>query len=312
MQELTRAQDKIGKFDSLISLKDGRVAATEKRRLYEYPFFLLTDQQTTLVAGQQPNDVASTANMTSLETALRVSGEGPVQMTQLGAVRDATHGEVLVQLYMRDGASRTQISNVPLHIDTIFGQGGQMYPLPEGLYIDEDRALSVTFTNLTDDDTLTRICCVGAKYTNLQADPSLSRVKERLKASEFLSTPQFYGVNDGNVMLTPYQTLQYTIQINDAQNFEIHQLSVVSTGDFLMNIVDMSKGESIINSPRNGNYPIPASLFVGNGSYPYRFHEPVLTFGGQSLLVTFVDTSGSDNTIYLTLGGVALKVRQWS
>ncbi len=304
MQEMTRAQDKIGKFDSLIGLKDGRIAAVEKRRLYETPFFLLTDPP--------HNDVLSLANVTSTETAMRVSGEGPVQMTQFGAVRDDAHGAVLVQLYMKDGTQRIQLSNVPLHIDTLFGQGGQMYPLPEGLYIDEDRAMSVTFTDLTGFGTLSRICAVGAKYSQLQNDPSLARVKERLKASEFLSTPQFYGVNDGKVVLTAYQTLQFTIQINGGQNFEIHQLSAVSTGTFLLNIVDMSKGESIINAPRNGNYPLPSSLFVGDGSYPYRFHEPILTFGGQTLLVTLVDTSGAGNTVYLTLGGVALKVRQWS
>lgn len=304
MQELTRAQDKIGKFDTIIGLKDGRVAAVEKRRLYEYPFFLLTDQPN--------NDVASLANQTSGETAMRVSGEGPVQMTQLGAVRDGTHGAVLVQMYMQDGSQRIQLSNVPLHIDTIFGVGGQMYPLPEGLYADEDRGLSVTFTDLTGGGTLSRICAVGAKYTQLQNDPSLARVKKRLQASESLSTPQFYGINDGKAVLTAYQQLQFTILINAAQNFEIHQLSAVSTGSFLLNIVDMAKDESIINAPRNGNYPLPSSLFVGNGDYPYRFHEPVMAFGGQTLLVTLIDTSGSGNTIYLTLGGVALKVRQWS
>lgn len=304
MQELKRAQDHIGKFDTLISLKDGRIAAVEKRRLYESPFFLLTDPPN--------NDVVSPANATSPETAMRVAGEGPLQMTQLGAVRDSTHGVALVQLYMHDGSQRVQISNVPLHIDTIFGPGGQMYPLPEGLYSDEDRALSVTFTDLTGNGTLSRICSVGAKYTQLQADPSLERVKKRLQASEFLSTLQFYGLNNGKASLTAFQQQQFTIHIDGGKNFEIHQLSAFSTGSFLMNIVDLAKGESIINAPRNGNYPLPASLFVGNGNYPYRFHEPIMVFGGQSLLVTLVDTSGSPNDVFLTLGGVALKVRKWS
>ncbi len=304
MDEFVRAQDKIGRFDTLIALKDGRIAAVEKRRLYEMPFFLCTDPPN--------NDVASAANSTSANVGMRVSGEGPVQLTQLGAVQDSTHGNVLVRLYMRDGTGQRQISNVPLHIDTIFGSGGNMYPLPEGLYVDEDRALSATFTDLTGSGTNTRICAVGAKYSQLQMDPSLVRVKERLKAAEFLSTPQFYGINDGSAVLTAYQTLQFVVEIAGDQNFEIHQLSKVSTGTFLINIVDMAKDESIINAPRNGNYPLPAELYFGDGSYPYRFHEPILTYGGQNLLVTLVDTSGSANTIYITLGGVALKVRKWS
>lgn len=307
-QEMVRAQDKIGKFPTIISLKDGRVAAAEKRRLYEYPFFLCTDPPN--------NDVASTTvagvGQTSPETSMRVSGEGPLQITQLGAVRDATHGAALCQLYMKNGTQQVKASNTPIHIDTIFGQGGQMYPMPEGIYVDEARAMSADFTSLTGGDTLSRICAVGAKYTQLQQDPSLKRVKDRLEATEFLSVPQFYGINDGKAVLTKYQTLQFQMQIDGSSNFEIHQLSANSTGDFLLNIVDMAKGESIINAPRNGSYPLPASLFVGDGSFPYRFHEPVLVFAGQTLLITLVDTSGAGNTVYLTLGGVGLKVKKWS
>ncbi len=304
MQELVRAQDKIGKFDTLIQLKDGRIAAVDKRRLYECPNFLLTDPPN--------NDVVVPLGATSLQSSMRVSGEGPVQLTQMGAVQDGTHGNVLVRLYIRDGSQQIKISNVPLHIDTIFGPGGQMYPLPEGCYVDEDRAMAADFTDLTGAGTNARICLVGAKYSQLQNDPSLERVKERLKASQFLSTPQFYGINDGKVVLTAFQSLSFQIEINAGNNFELHQLSVVSTGTFNLNITDLSKGESIINAPQNGNYPLPSTLFVGDGSYPYRFHEPILMFGGQNLMLDFVDTSGAGNTIYLTLGGVNLKVRDWS
>lgn len=306
MEEFIRAEDRIGKFDTLIGLKDGRIAAVEKRRLYEQPFFLCTDPPN--------NDVVVPVNSTSIDSAMRVSGEGPLQLTQLGAVQDDTHSAALVRLYMRDGSGQRQISNVPLHINSLFGPGGNMYPLPEGLYVDEDRALTATFTDLTGEGTNARICAVGAKYSQLQQDPSLMRVKERLKAAEFLSTPQFYGINDGSASMTAFQTLQFVIEIQGDHNFELHQLSKVSSADFLINIVDLAKGESIINAPRNGNYPLPSQLFFGDGSYPYRFHEPIIVFGGQNLLVTLVNTSNSSdpNVIYLTLGGVALKVREWS
>lgn len=243
---------------------------------------------------------------------MRVSGEGPVQLTQLGAVRDSTHGAVLVRLYMRDGSQSIQVSNVPLHIDTIFGPGGQMYPMPEGLYVDEDRAMSVVFVDLTGSGTAARICAVGAKYSQLQNDPGLARIKERLDASQFLSAPQFYGVNDGKITLTPFQEATYQVEINGAHNFELHQLSVKSTGTFNLNIIDMAKREPLINAPRNGSYRVPSTLFVGDGSYPYRFHEPILVLGGQRLLIDVIDTSGAANDVYLTLGGTALKIRKWN
>ena len=86
MNELVRAQDKIGRFDTLIALKDGRIAAVEKRRLYEMPFFLCTDPPN--------NNVTVPTSATSAEVAMRVSGEGPVQLTQFGAVQDDDHGAV--------------------------------------------------------------------------------------------------------------------------------------------------------------------------------------------------------------------------
>ncbi len=305
MKEFERAQDKISKFDTLISLKDGRVAAIDKRTLNESPFFLLTDPPF--------NNIIVPANGVSKEAAMRSAGEGPLQLTLLGAVRDSVHGPVTVRMYIKDGSQTIPISNVPLHIDTLFGPGGKMYPLPEGAYIDENRALSVSFTNLNEDDeTQSRICGVGAKYTQLQADPSLARVKERLAASEFLSSPQFYGVNDGSISLAACAEATYQVEIQGDHNFELHQLSAISTGPFSINIIDMSKKESIINAPRNGTYRAPSTLLFGDASYPYRFHEPILYFAGQRLLIDIVDTSGDVNQIYLTFGGVALKVRKWS
>lgn len=307
MKKLVRAQDKIGKFDTLIIFKDGRVPAVNKRRLYENPAFLNTDPPF--------NDVTVPAAGTSdPPSSMRVSGEGPLQLTQMGAVRDATHDEVLVRLYMRDGSQMIPLSNVPLHIDTIFGPGGQMYGLPEGLYIDETRAMQAVFQNVSQSTpTNARITLVGAKYSQLQADPSLARVKKRLEASQFLSAPQFFGINDGVATLTAYQTAQYVVEIPGDRNFEIHQLSAKSTSvAFNINIVDMAKDESLINSPRNGNYPVPSTLWFGTGAYPYKFHEPPLIMGGQNLLITLVNCSNANNTIYITLGGVALKVRKWS
>lgn len=303
-REFIRQQDNIGKFRTGISLSDGRVVGLNKRRLYETPFFLCTDQPA--------NNVLVPASLVSAASGMRVSGEGPMQLTQMGAVRDDDHTPVLVWLYIRDGSGSTKISNVPLHIDTIFGQNGKMYPLPEGLYIDETRSMVASFQNLSALDTHARICLVGAKYSQLQMDPSLARVKERLKTTQFLTTPQFYGLNDGTVTLTAYQTAQFGLEINSDANFELHQLSVSSTGTFLLNIEDPASDKSFINAPRNNNYPVPSTLIVGDGQYPYRFHEPPLIFAGQRLLITLVDTSGSSNTVYLTFAGVAIKVREWS
>lgn len=307
-KELIRAPNNVGKFDTIYADKTGRVVAVNKRRLYEMPFFLGTNPPNTDVA-------IGGVGAASSNIAMRVSAEGPMQLLMLGAVRDATHAACLVRMYMRDGADVGMLMNVPMHIDNIFGHAGLMYPLPEGLYVDENRALSVTFQSLAGAvATAGRIVAVGAKYSQLQLDPQLQRVKERMNKSQFLSTPFFYGLDATQAALTAYATTQFEITISNAHNFEIHQLSYVSTGTFNIDIVDVTKGESIINAPRSAHYGVPSLLWFGNGSYPYRFHEPIMVFGGQRLLVTLTDTSGlkSGNTVYLALGGKAVKVRTWS
>lgn len=307
LNEMVRAQDNIGKFDTLFIKKSGEIVGVNKRRLYETPFALCTNPPY--------NDVDVVAAISSGATAMRVSAEGPMQLTQLGAVRDATHGACLVRLYMRDGSGVNMMMNSPCHIDTIFGIGGQMYPLPEAIYIDEDRAMSVIFTNLNGlSATHGRILAFGAKYSQLQMDPSLQRVKQRLQKSQFLSAPYFYTFDDGSILVPACGTVQAEIVISNAHNFEIHQFSIVRDGTVNIDIVDLTKGESIINAPRGTHYALPDIMFCGNNYYPYRLHEPVIVFSGQRLLVTLTDTSNTQggNRVYLTLGGKALKVRQWS
>ena len=312
LTELLRAPKTIGKFDTLFAKRTGEVIGINKRRLYETPFFLLTSPPL--------NNIVVPVAGSSPSAAMRVSAEGPMQLTQLGAVLDDTHQPVLVRMYMRDGSGADMIMNSPCHIATIFGPGGEMYPLPEGLYIDEERALSVTFSNLGA-QTNVRICAVGAKYSQLEMDPQLRRVKERLAISQFLTSPYFYTFDSGYATIPPLTTIQVEIEIGAQHNFEIHQLSAVSDGTFNLDIVDLNKGESIINAPRGTHYGLPSTMFLGSGAHPYRLHEPIIIFAGQRLLVTLTDTANAailpppapqGNRVFLTLGGNAIKARMWS
>lgn len=281
--------------------KSGRVLATNKRKLYETPFFLQTNPPN--------NKVAITALATTDQQTMRISAEGPLQVSAFGATRAA---ECTVMIYLNDGATPVRLMNSPIHIDTIFGNGGQMYPLPQGLYLDENRALSLTYTDLSNGSNSAQVAFNAAKYSQLQQDANLARVKQRLQMSQYLSMPFWYTFDQGPVTLTALQQQQIEIQIDPAFHFEIHQLSFKSTGTFSINIVDLAKGESIINAPSNTNYAIPHLLLCGNNQYPYKYSEPVMVFAQQKLLVTLQDTSNASNTVWLTLGGKAIATKQWS
>jgi hypothetical protein len=125
-------------------------------------------------------------------------------------------------------------------------------------------------------------------------------------------TPYFYTFNDGSITVPALGTVTAQIQMNLDTNFELHQIGLSSSGTFCLDVVDSAKGESLINAPHGTHYPVPSSLLCGTTGHPMRFHEPIMVYAGQTLNITLIDTSGSANTIYLTFGGLAVKVRKWS
>jgi hypothetical protein len=139
----------------------------------------------------------------------------------------------------------------------------------------------------------------------------LQRIKQRMQAQEYLSMPYFYTLDEGAVTLTGLQTLNKEITISSEFNFDIHQLTVYSTGRFSLDIIDLTKGESIIQAPSNTHYLVPDRMLCGDNSYPYRLEMPWLVFAGQRLEVQLQDTSGATNTIWLVLGGSHMKVAKW-
>jgi hypothetical protein len=313
VKSIVRSYDSIRRSKTILTDKAGVPIAADKNRLYEIPFILGTNTP----SAQVPLAVASGGvggdNQGVAE--MRVSGEGPVQVTQLTAYRNvATNKECLVQLLIRDGTEQYAIMNAPVHIDTIFGSRGEAYPLPEALYIDENRTLSASFYDLTGTPTTNyaRISAQAGKYTRLRDDPKRAVVEKRLQRDQMIAVPYFYTFDSSKVVLTALQALNRDVSISPIHNFEIHQLSAVSTGTFSMDIVDVAKGESIINAPQNTSYKLPDTLMFGDNQHPFRFHEPIMTFGGQRLQISIQDTSGSANTVYITLAGRAIKVRQWS
>lgn len=296
-----KAAEKLGRMPTIFSKKDGSIVGVNKQRLYETPFLLQTNP---------PNNiVVAPAGATSPQTSLRVSAEGPMQIREIAAQRS---NPVSVQIYMQDGTSPRKLMNAPCHIDTIFGTGGQEYPLPEALYIDENSSMTIAFTDLSGAGSNVQVAMQCAKYGKLQSDPTLTRIKQRLKSRQYLSMPFFQTFDQGSVALTALQNTQIEMLIGADYHFLISQISFVSTGTFSLNIIDETKGESIINAPSNTNYAIPSLLLCGTNQYPYRFTQPILVQSQQRLLFTLQDTSGAANTIWITLGGQFLSTRMWS
>lgn len=286
---------------SVITRPDGSVVAANKQRLYETPFFLLTNPPL--------NSVSFGALATSLTAAMRVASAGPMQVAEMGVQRT---GACTVMLYINDGVSPKRMMNAPCHIDTIFGIGGNMYPLPEALYLDENRALSIAYTDLTNSNNAARVALSCSRYGMLRDDPNLARIKQRLSSKEYVSMPFFLTFDQQSVTLASLTNTMLNMQIPQDINFEVHQISFVSTGSFAIDITNAESGVSLINAPSNDDYMVPNLMLCGTNQHPYRFSEPWLLFGGQNLTVSLADTSQASNTIWITLGGKMVSPKQWS
>jgi hypothetical protein len=228
-----------------------------------------------------------------------------------------------MRLSSPNGTDSGDLMNTWIHRDCITGSQGQPYPLPEGLYSDEGRAVLMTAQDISAENSYVnsgngvQFSMMAAKYSQLQNDPTLSRVKQRMQAKQFMSLPGWYTFDQGVVTLDALSYQEAVISISDQHNFEIHQLSYAFgpsvNGAVSVNIVDLAKGESIINAPRGSNYMIPHTLLFGQNGYPYRYPEPITVMAGQKLLVQVQETAGNASTpFYLALGGKQVAVRLWS
>jgi hypothetical protein len=309
LDELVKQPTVMEAFKTYAANRNGAIIAVNKKRLYNQPFILNTNSplaDVPVLSGQQSDTVG-----------MRVSQEGPMVLTHLGAVQDDAHDNVLVQLIMNDGNNPIVLTRSWCHVRTLFGPGGLTYPLPQGLYLDESRALSATFREPdTDGDTLARISMAGMKYSKIYQDPELLRTRKKLESSQYESMPYFYPLDSQRVLIGAFTQVVREIQIDAAHNFLLHQIGRFTTGNFSINIIDMAKGESIINGPSGSNFEVPDQMLCGldgaSEGYPYRFKEPIMFYANQKIQVTMTNLTGAEIDVYLTFGGEAFAVRQWS
>jgi len=217
----------------------------------------------------------------------------------------------MCSLAIEDGTSQRPLMNQACHIDTVFGDGQRPYILPETLIVDELRAVMSQFVDISGSANTIRPALHSARYMQLQYDPRLIKMRERMEQRQYISLPYFYTFDDGKIVLTSGSSDTGMITIANDHHFEIHTIQVASTGVFSLNIVDVSQKESIIDAPGSDDYQVYSNLICGTAQWPFKFHEPRMIFAGQKLLVYVTDLSGSANTIYLTLGGRAIATRMW-
>jgi hypothetical protein len=261
--------------------------------------------------------VSIVANQSSAPQVLTVSGEGPAQMIAFGHEKTS---DCLIYLQIQDGRTQRSLMNAPVHIDTIVGNMGQPFYLPEALYLDELRSVVLTFRDISGSANAVRFAAHAVRYLNAIQDADLSKIRKRMENRQYLSMPYFYTLDDGSVTVAPGVTSQFSITVGQDHHFEIMQAAAqvqdtstlaFGTYDWDINVVETSNGESLICAPQGNDRPISGLLWFGDGHFPFRFHESRLIQVGMKLLVTLVNNHANTLRFYLTLGGRALADRMW-
>lgn len=271
---------------------NGVVNGINPDRLGMRPFWLTLDRPNAVINLPPLNSTTILLSSTNLD--------GPVDITGMSA---QSEGDFLAQMGLFQGNSNTRpLMMSPIHSDTVFGTGGQPYPLPEVLRVNQLQKIAFWLTNLETSENEVQICLMGR-----QLQKKLYAEREaKMQRQGNVTFPYFMTLDGGKAVVTGNVTQEFPLTVGTNLDFQIFQISGISTSTYNLDIVDADTGESIIGAPADKNYGIANNLIVGSAIYPYRFTQPRMVKRGQRLIARITDTSGSVNTIYLTIGGRAI------
>lgn len=283
---------------TLLTKPDGRVIGVNNDALLSGPFQLTTNFPS--------NAIVLAANGGSNWLSASVSGEGPQYLTALGASKT---GIFRAQMRFFDGQKSVPLTSGGLHSSAFIGNGLNPYPFPVPLLINDLRRLDVFLTDLSAAANTVRLAFRSSQWKFVQQDPD-GKEREQQEIPNRLAYPFFYCLDGGQfgVGQTPLganAAAQATVTILSGQDFQLFQISGISTGSFTLDIVDANTGESLFNAPGDNHVQQDSALIVGTNFFPFRFNKGHLFRRGQKLLVNLTDTSGNPNQIDLVFGGKA-------
>jgi hypothetical protein len=295
---------------TILNSPDGKVRGLNKQALQRIPFCL--------VPNYPNNPVALTASAPAGPIAMTVSGEGPAQIVSLQQIVTVALPNVnmLILFKMQEGRNFRQLMNGQINMNTIFGTNQTPYPMPEPLYIDETRRLSMEFTEAAGGAANFFPAAWCVKSTSVEADPTLEMARKRQDFRQFLSFPYWYTLDEGRITLTGTTTFERVITIGYDHHFMLHMLSAVFEGTsaatgFNVDIIDVAKGDSLFYAPQGNHFGADSRILFGDGNYPYEFIAPRLFMTGQKILLRLRNNVAGTNNLWATLSGRAIADRMW-
>lgn len=250
---------------------------------------------------------------------LVVTQEGPFQGYSLVMKSDRFDAvgdhECLVQL--TDSGSRKQLSNRPVHANTIFGTAGLPFVIPERWFMHENSAITVTLQNLFANANILRPFVVGRRIYQTSAsagvvDDLVADMVERATiTSNYVMTTTDDIVNLAAGVATPYR-----FPVDADAFFEIFKICAViyenhpvgpptRTGQIRIELLDSESGRRL--SP-GMTQNIPDAVAFGNGQLPFILPESWVISPKTIVNMNVVNTTPSGNPVTCFLSFIGRKI----
>lgn len=295
-------------FKTVVKSEDGKLYINDVKRFVR-PFFLTPD------APNQTLALAAAANSQAYAP-MTVTQEGPFQGYSL--ILQSDRGELVgdheATVLMTDSGSRKQMMNRPVHANTIFGTPSFPMVLPERLFLNENRSLTIRFQNLFANANNIRVNIAGRRMYQSSAESGMfDKLISDLTKRTVVTTPYFLTTTEDITALTVAAgATSYFLPTDADAYFEVFKFAAVAydnqlgtlTGDFDIIIRDAETRREI----ETGN--MSNQLIMGNGLAPFVLPESWLIRPKQRIEIVVTNTTATGNPLdaYITFIGRKLYV----
>jgi hypothetical protein len=204
------------------------------------------------------------------------------------------------------GNSR-QFMNNPIHIRCLAGTAQRPFILRHPFFFPSLHTVSVEFNKVAGGATTARMYMAGTRYYPFSPE-FLRFPEERKKMEDYIRkwmrlrnyvTPYWMTTDISPVVIGGGVGVvaQATLKNGDDGWMEVFGLTAVSTGNFLMSILEVKTSQTIMNgeiSQVNG---------IGTAEMPTCFPTPYLLAPGKRFRVVLTNQGGPANTVFLTFFG---------
>jgi len=216
-----------------------------------------------------------------------------------------------VMLDITDQQSNRQLQNKPIHSTCIVGSARRPFRLPRNYFLnvgDSQREVTIRLINLSAQTASVYLYLYGTRFYHHEAPADLAADYVRRndygrKDYSYFMAPWEYGQNGVPTALGANASTTFTFDQDDNADMEIRKFMMTSTGAFTYELEERDTRRTIMTGR------IHSANGWGNAEFPFYPGDTYLLQRKKQLLLKVTDISGSENSIFATLGGIRFQYR---